>query len=248
MIAAAPPEIAGVDGCKAGWIAVSFPLHDPSLAKVKVFENFARLLAALPPSSVIAVDIPIGLPDRTANGGREADWAARKFLGARQATVFPVPSRQAVYAFQGGYARVCSIARATSDPPRAPSIQAYWILGRIQEVDRLLSRDAAFRGRVFEVHPEVSFSMMNGAPLPEPKKVKGRIHAPGMWWRRQVLESQGFSAGFLEASVPRGAALDDLYDACACAWSAARIVNKVARVFPAQPGIDAMGLQVAIWG
>jgi predicted RNase H-like nuclease len=247
MTVTAPPEIVGVDGCKAGWIAVTFPLHDPGLEKVKVFERFAGLLGALHPDSIIAVDVPIGLPDRTANGGREPDWAARKFLGARRATVFPVPSRRAVYAFKDGYARVCSLARGTSDPPRAASIQAYWILSRIQEVDRLLSRDAAFRGRVFEVHPEVSFSLMNGAPIPEPKKVKGRVHAPGMWRRRQLLESRGFSARFLEGGVPRGAALDDLYDACACAWSATRIANKEARVFPAQPGIDAIGLQVAMW-
>jgi threonine dehydratase len=247
MIASAPPEIAGVDGCKAGWIAVTFPPHDPSLAKVKVLASFAGLLDALCPNSVIAVDIPIGLPDRTANGGREPDWAARKILGTRQATVFPVPSRRAVYTYQYGYARVCDAARETSDPPRAPSIQVYWIMNRIQEVDRLLRRDAALRGRLFEVHPEVSFSLMNGVPIAEPKKVNGRIHAPGMYRRRQLLESRGFAASFLEAGVPRGAALDDFYDACACAWSATRVVNKEARVFPAQPGIDAIGLQVAIW-
>jgi predicted RNase H-like nuclease len=31
---------------------------------------------------------------------------------------------------------------------------------------------------VFEVHPEVSFTVMNGdKPIPEPKKVNRRVHA-----------------------------------------------------------------------
>ena len=54
------------------------------------------------------------------------------------------------------------MARETSDPRRAPSIQAYSIFPRIQQIDQILRQDKALRRRVFEVHPEVSFTVMNG--------------------------------------------------------------------------------------
>jgi threonine dehydratase len=88
--------------------------------------------------------------------------------------------------------------------------------------------------------------MMNGAPLSEPKKVKGRVHEPGMQLRKELLAAQGFALGFLKAKPPRGAALDDFYDACVYAWSANRILGQEARVFPAEPDLDAEGLEVAI--
>jgi predicted RNase H-like nuclease len=121
-------------------------------------------------------------------------------------------------------------------------------LPRIQEVDQLLIRRPELAGRVFEAHPEVSFALMHGGePLPAPKKVKGRRHALGLECRRQILEGQGFSAAFLGAPPPGGAALDDLYDACACAWSASRILAKQAITFPAKSSAGAIGRLAAVW-
>lgn len=239
-------RIVGADGCKAGWIAVASPADDFSRATAEIFASFAELVAAFEPASLIAVDMPIGLPDRAIGGGRAPDWAARDFLGPRRASVFPVPSRKSVYAFAQGYAQACAVARATSDPPKAPSIQAFWIFPRIQQIDLLLRRDSTLRGRVFEVHPEVSFALLNGGPLAEPKKAKGRIQAKGMESRKALLAKRGFASDFLEAKPPRGAAVDDFYDACACAWSGTRILAGEARVFPDPPGVDAQGLPVAI--
>ena len=85
------------------------------------------------------------------------------------------------------------MARETSDPRRAPSIQAYSIFPRIQQIDQMLRQDKALLRRVFEVHPEVSFTVMNGdKPIPEPKKVNRRVHALGMrcaknFWRDKTL-------------------------------------------------------------
>jgi predicted RNase H-like nuclease len=111
----------------------------------------------------------------------------------------------------------------------------------------MLRQDKALRRRVFEVHPEVSFTVMNGdKPIPEPKKVNRRVHALGMRCRKELLAGQDFASGFLEAKPSLGAALDDFYDACACAWSGARILRQEERIFPPEPGIDAKGLQVAI--
>lgn len=93
MAARASAQIAGVDGCKAGWIAVILQPDSPARAEAKVFENLTNLAGALNPDSIIAVDMPIGLPERASKGGRAPDWAAKEFLGPRKGSVFLVPSR-----------------------------------------------------------------------------------------------------------------------------------------------------------
>lgn len=244
MILDAMTHIAGVDGCKAGWIAVGFPVAQPKLAAARVFQAFEDVVAALPADSIIAVDMPIGLPDRSIRGGRAPDWAARDFLGSCRARVFLVPSRAAVAA--PDYPTACAIARKTSDSPRAPSKQAYNIFPRIREIDALLRRDDALGERVFEVHPEIAFALMNGGPILEPKKRTGRGHPPGLDHRKALLRERGFEVEALVAELPRGAGLDDLLDACACAWSAGRIMRGEAKVFPDSAGTDSYGLAVAI--
>jgi predicted RNase H-like nuclease len=87
--------LAGVDGCPAGWIA-AFVRADGGEVRIEIAPRFADLLAQAP--ALVAVDIPIGLPERVGHGGRAAESAVRPLLGARQSSVFSVPSRSAVYA------------------------------------------------------------------------------------------------------------------------------------------------------
>jgi threonine dehydratase len=239
--------IAGIDGCKGGWIVVSHPIGDRGAAQIGVFKTFSEVCAHLPRRTLIGIDMPIGLPNAVEAGGRAPDRAARAIVGPRRSSVFAVPSRAAVYAFAGGYREVCAVARQTSSPPWSPSKQAFWIFPRIQDIDLALQADKELAGRVFEIHPEVSFRMMKDAPLEVPKKVKGRCHADGMNLRKDLLKAQGFSCDLVDQAAPRGAGLDDLLDACAVAWSAARISRREAMVFPDPPGFDDMGLRVAIW-
>ncbi len=110
MLVERPTQIAGVDGCKAGWIAVTAIPKAFEKAEVKIFASFAELISQLAARSIIAIDMPIGVPERTKKGGREPDWAAREFLGSQRASVFPVPSRQAVYAYAKGFTEVCALA------------------------------------------------------------------------------------------------------------------------------------------
>jgi predicted RNase H-like nuclease len=242
LLLGTPIQVSGVDACKAGWIAVTTAPESFEKAEVKVFASVAALISELAPRSIIAIDVPIGLPERTIRGGREPDWAAREFLGLQRASVFLVPSRKAVYAHEQGYTRVYDVARETSDPKRAVSKQLFGILRHIRQVDEILRQESVLRERVFEVHPEVSFKVMNNdEPLPERKKSEH-----GMQLRRGLLTKQGFSLSFLDQSLLRGVGRDDFYDACACAWSAKRILHGSARVFPCHPPIDAEGLEQAI--
>ena len=237
--------VAGVDGCKAGWVAVVLKPEASGLPEVRVHARFANLLDALPPDAIVAVDMPIGLPDRVGPGGRGPETLLRPLLGQRQSSVFSVPSRAAVSA--PDYRAACEAALASSDPPRKVSKQCFFLFPKILEIDALLRGDADLRGRVFESHPEGAFMRMNGGPLSEPKKVKSQPHGAGLAQRRALLEKAGFSRDVLEAKPPRGAGQDDVLDAFACLTTARRIQNREATSLPVAPGFDALGIPIAIW-
>src|SRR3982075_737496 len=94
----------GVDGCRTGWV-VAFAQAVDSDMHVRIVPRFADVLAAPEAPSIVAVDIPIGLPERAGPGGRAAENAVRPLLGARQSSVFSVPSRAALQAGGDGGAR-----------------------------------------------------------------------------------------------------------------------------------------------
>lgn len=237
--------LAGIDGCPGGWI-VAFVRVAGDEARVRIVPRFADVLAAPEAPVIVAVDMPIGLPDRVGIGGRPAENAVRPLLGARQSSVFSVPSRTAIAATD--YREACRIAQETSDPPRKVSKQLFNIAPKIREVDECLRTDAATARRVFEVHPEVAFWRLNGGrALTEPKKVKSRPYGPGLALRRDLLIASGLSAEAVNAKAPKGAATDDLLDALACAAIARRIHAGTARPFPDPPPRDAFGLPMAIW-
>ncbi|MGQ3355283.1 MAG: DUF429 domain-containing protein [Phreatobacter sp.] len=236
------PMVRGVDGCPAGWIAVTIATTGPLTPCVTITRNFADLTMGV---EKIAVDMPIGLPETAGPGGRGPETLVRPLLGERQSSVFSVPSRAAVYATD--YGEACRIALETSAPPRKVSKQAFFLFPKIREIDALLRADPGLVDRVHEVHPELAFWRLNGGrPVPLPKKVSSRGHPPGLALRRDMLLAAGYPADFLTAA-PRGAGLDDLLDAAANALVARRLLAGTAQPFPDPPGRDAHGLPVAIW-
>jgi len=227
--------LAGLDACRAGWIAVRDPGPD---AVTCLFARFEDALAAWP-DAILAIDIPIGLPERIAGPGRPAEQAVRPLLGPRRASVFSIPCRAAVMA--ANYAAACNAARAGSSPPKALSKQCFNILPKIREVDAAMT--AALEARVFEVHPELAFATLNGGqPMAFAKRrPEGRAE------RRALLLRHGYSADFVDGPMPRGCGRDDFFDAAANALIAGRIGAGRARSHPAVPPRDARGLMIAIW-
>jgi predicted RNase H-like nuclease len=235
--------LAGADGCRTGWVVVFVGASD---VRVRIEPHFANILAAPEHPAIVAVDIPIGLPDRIGPGGRGPESAVRSLLGERQSSVFSVPSRGAVYAED--YREACRIAQETSDPPRKVSKQLFMIAPKIREVDAVLRANADAASRVSECHPEVAFWRLNGGrALSEPKKVKGSLYQPGLALRRHLLISAGLPEAVACAAPPAGAAADDLLDALACATIARRIHAGIATPFPKDFAHDAYGLPMAIW-
>ncbi|WP_430514120.1 DUF429 domain-containing protein [Pannonibacter phragmitetus] len=236
--------VAGVDGCPAGWIAVVLEEALQAPPQVLVTPRFADLLVHLPWLDVLAVDMPIGLPDRIGPEGRGPERHVRPLLGTRQSSVFSVPSRAAVYCED--YREACRIAQETSEPPRKVSKQAFHLFPKIRELDKALAGER--QERVFEVHPEVAFWRLNGgAPMSLPKKIKSRINPDGMDERRACLAAHGLSPAFLSQKPPRGAGADDLLDACVNAIMALHILAGRAEPFPKDFLRDSQGHRIAIW-
>jgi predicted RNase H-like nuclease len=151
--------IAGIDGCRAGWLCV---FQQPRAAEV--FAEIADVFAAAPELQVLAIDVPIGL---TEAGARECDRAARRRLGpGRASSVFPAPIRPALHATT--YLAACDAAFRAHG--KKLSKQSWAIYPKIREVDDFLRRRPELRDRVHEVHPEVTFAEWNGSAIVESKK------------------------------------------------------------------------------
>lgn len=237
--------VAGVDGCKAGWLCVLLDAVT-GIPKDAFIKTSLAEIAALEAPVRIAIDVPMGVDSFSSALGRGCDTALRRELGQRQSSVFAVPARAALA--EADYRLACDAALAHSDPPRMVSKQCFHIFPRIREADALITPQ--LQARIVECHPEGAFWAMNGKqPLAEPKKLKSRGYPPGLTLRRALLQKAGFPAEFLAARRFKAAHAgeDDFLDACACAWTARRVLRGEAHRFPDQPRIDPRGLRMEIW-
>jgi predicted RNase H-like nuclease len=234
------PSFAGIDGCRAGWLVVLAHLlaHDAQEHQVTVCARFDDVLTLLPPSTVSAVDIPIGLLAERQPGGRDCDRCARRLLGRRASSVFTPPTRPLLNATH--YAQVCG---------HGLSIQAFNILPKIREVDRVMT--PTLQQRVYEAHPELAFQSLAGQPIQDRKKtVAGREERLRVLEHIPSLLFHGIRAAFerrLRVCKRADVAPDDILDAYVLVWTALRIWHAQAHRVPHIPPHDARGLRMEIW-
>ena len=234
--------VAGVDGCRGGWFVVARDLSTGRTVQV-LKRRFVEILSMHENPRIIAVDIPIGLPAEARRGGRQCDRDARVLLGAsRRMSVFSPPARSVLGA--ATYAEAGRANRATS-PDRVGLTRQVWaILPKIAEVDAVVTPEV--QQRVRECMPELSFAEMVGRPIDASKR--GVV---GIQDRARAIVAAGFAdpmrarGGWTSADV----APDDILDAHACCWSAARIFQGSAVRLPgdAVAERDRRGLAMEIW-
>ncbi len=221
-------RVTGVDACRRGWVAVSLDAARSGGLRVDAVRVHASL-AGLPEgdeAGVVGIDMPLGLLE---TGWREADWAARGLLGPRRSSVFAIPPR-AVWA-QASYQAANQRCRELTG--HGFSIQAWGLRAKLLEAD--LYR-ATCGHPLYEVHPELAFGALAGAPLEHSKHTEA-----GRELRRELLGR----AGLVVPVVPRAPVTDTL-DAAAVAWSAWRIATGHAVVIPVHPQQDGQGREIAI--
>jgi len=197
--------VLGVDGWRGAWVGA---LLDGRAVRLSVLTDAAAVLA-VQDVAVVAIDMPIGLSE---DGVRACDVAARKLLRAAGNSVFPTPVR-AVLATDD-YAEARAISRARTRPERAPSAQAFQLVRSIRDLDDVLGDPPT--ERVVEVHPELSFRLGLGGVTARKGTAAGTVQR--LRTLRAVMDVEDALA-----AAPVGVPMIDALDACAAAWSAARV-------------------------
>lgn len=181
--------------------------------EARLLEGVESAFEELADMARISIDVPIGF------GPREADSLARALVGG--SSVFAIPERvrfDAPFGEGGGI-----------------SAQAHALGDRIRHVTDLAARDSRFR----EAHPELCFTAMNDMRRLRYRKKS----AGGAFERLGLLRKHGLNIDPGALGAAATAPLDDLLDAAACAWTAAR----AGAVSVPDPPETREGLSIAIW-
>lgn len=225
-------RVAGVDGCRAGWLVVeaSVDLHH---VDVRIAPDWNTIGSN---ADVVAVDMPIGL-SRT--GVRQCEVEARRLISPHGSRVFKTLPRAALKFSQ------CEWSDANDWAKNAGfggiSKQIWNIRPRIIDIDRVIKPQD--QRRIYEAHPELAFARLNGGAALDSKH-----SAAGLEIRKRLLSSAGFTNfdKWLRELRGRGAKADDLYDACVLVLTARNILQGKGRFVPADEQRDSRGLRMAI--
>jgi predicted RNase H-like nuclease len=162
-------------------------------------------------------------------------------LGRRGCCVFPAPIR----AVLRSKSPVGASAVRRRLEGKGISAQAWGIVPKVREVDRLLRASPSLQERVREVHPEICFMMWNrGVPILERKKSSAGKAA------RAALVASRFGDHAFDRIRRRyrkaAVADDDIHDAFAALWTAERMANGEAVTIPDQIQRDGAGIRMEI--
>jgi len=240
--------IAGVDGCKGGWlVALASAWPCPAPPQFVLCPNFNAVLEVSAGCAAVAVDMPIGFS--RGEEERACDLEARKLLTTKYnatSRVFRVPPRSALDAQTW-----LEFQKLTRDiAQKGASKQVWAIAPRLREVDAALS--PTLQHRVVEAHPELAFTHLARHVL------SSKHTACGLGERVAVLADASPNILPALAGIPAGPALDDALDALALLATAAHVAQAgveaapdLARRVPALPfqdiPRDARGLRMEIW-
>lgn len=231
------PRVAGVDGCREGWVVATVPTRPGrgASATVEVVPAIDEVIARVRTGALalVGLDLPVGLPDA---GPRACDVEARRRLGPRRSSVFPAPVRPVLATTT--YPEALAVHRAADG--RGLSKQAWHLLPKLREVDSAMT--PALQDRIVEAHPELAFARLAGAPLATVKR-----RADGRAERLALLLPHVPDAAAHLDPVPRGARADDVLDALALAVLMRAHLRRRADVL-GDGARDARGLAMAIVG
>ena len=222
---------AGIDGCKAGWVAVVAEGDGRDTPRLAVSPTLAGLFAAEGLDFAV-LDMPVGLV--AGPGPREVEPALRRRLKGKASSVFSTPCRAALA--ETSYAGA-SAANARA-PGRRLSRQSFAIFPKMREADAAARQLGQVRLR--EGHPEVSFALMAGAPVPSRRR-----RPEGLRDRLALPERAGLPVTALLGARPARVGADDILDAAALLWTALRFGRGQHETFPPVPVRDAVGLEMS---
>ena len=225
----------GVDGCRGGWIAAVLDHGDMQLKRYKYISS---VVEEYPSFDAFLIDMAIGL--RNSKEQERPDDEARKELGPKGSSVFPIPSRDAVYA-DGEEAQKQANIRTLG---KSLAKQSIAIIPKIRELDIFLNDHPEYKNKILESHPEVDFARLNGAVLMSRKQEE-----PGPSQRKAVLSEfldKKDLYGMYDNAKELGCKQDDLIDAICLAVTGALYAHGQYETIPAEPMQDEKELHMQL--
>lgn len=230
-------KTAGIDGCKAGWILITFD-DNPFYKVLRSDEELAEAFAEF---DQVFIDIPIGLESEQYT--RECDRLLRETLGAEYASsVFSPPIRPALHAPSYVEANIQSFEFTG----QKLTVQAWNITPKIKTVDLLLNNEPSLREKVLESHPELLFMNLNGGMIYQKKNTKkGLRHRLSLVTDHEEIATD-FFRDIKEEFRRNEVAEDDIVDSMALALAAKQAKDFEIKTLPENPTRDSEGLPMAI--
>jgi predicted RNase H-like nuclease len=228
-----------VDGCRAGWFGVCFLAGGGWEAGL--FPTLGGLWERWGSARLILIDMPIGLPGR-GPADRDREREARRLLGVRRSSIFPVPCRPAVAASS----ETLALRAERRTAGRGLSRQSLALIPKIRELDRLLTLRPGSRRVLRESHPELCFLGMNGG---QPLRF-GKKSPEGREERLALLDARRPGSRRIAERCFRdhlqGTAPDDILDALGLAVAARAPLRLLASVPSRAASRDSRGLPMRI--
>ena len=222
----------GVDGCRGGWVAA---VLDYGELRLERYETIADIVKEYPSFDAFLIDMAIGLRNNSMDKKRP-DAAAKKELGVKASCVFPIPSREAVYA-EGEEAQKAANIRTLE---KSLAKQSIAIIPKLREIDEFMTDHPEYKNKILESHPEVAFARLNGSVVLSRKKEE-----PGPSERRRILSEyldKEDLSGIYDKAKELGCGQDDLIDAICLAVTGALHAHGQSETIPDDPEVDEKGL------
>lgn len=221
----------GVDGCRNGWVVA---ILDHGELRLERYDSVASLVERYSSFDAFLIDMAIGLRNNTDQ--IRPDEAAKKELGKKASSVFPIPSRAAVYA-EGEDAQKQENVRTLG---KSLAKQSVAIIPKIRELDEFLNDYPEYKNRILESHPEVVFARLNGSAVMSRKKeflgFSERVSILAEYLKEKNLWEM------LDRAKELGCNPDDLMDAACLAVAGALHAHGQAETLPETPEQDEKGL------
>lgn len=227
----------GIDGCRAGWVAVN--ITDEGF-EVELYKSIEEICSKYSDSDSILIDMPIGLPESMDEIRPDAE--ARRIIAGRSSCIFNSPCRQAVYIED--YREASEINRQVLG--KGLSKQSFAICSNIREIDELLVRVPEYRDKIKESHPEICFTMLHSTgPYKEPI-YESKHTEEGKYIRLKVLEQHYDQTGeFMQYVIEHpilSKIIEDCIDAMCLAVTGMLGLKNSFRSIPEKPMRDSRGI------
>ncbi len=227
----------GIDGCRNGWILAAL---DHGRIRIERYPDINEIMSRYPSADAYLIDMALGLREKEKQKRPEVE--ARKLLKGREATVFPIPCRQAVHAEDEDEKRQEEARKAANMAALGKSLsrQTLAIIPRIRELDDFLGRHPEYKNVLCESHPELCFARLKGEVVRSRKN-----DFFGMTERMDILSE------YVEMEDPYMAVRlsgkldcrpDDILDALCLAAAAGMKAHGLCETVPAVPEADARGI------